>query len=146
MEDLAKTLTGAPHFLSKSAGPRPIRGWSPNSHAPLYAPTSSKKTFFKSGKMPLTLTLTLTHARPAFNTPAGDVVATPDTPTRRPSRHVSTTRRSLSTLDPPADAVTLVRHSRMFSRRASTARKARNKPGVHKHTHTHTLSLGRGNT
>ncbi|CAL8239673.1 unnamed protein product, partial [Gadus morhua 'NCC'] len=26
-----------------------------------------------------------TRARPAFNTPAGDAVATPDTPTRRPS-------------------------------------------------------------
>ncbi|CAL8235072.1 unnamed protein product [Arctogadus glacialis] len=104
-----------------------------------------------------------TRASPAFNPPAGVVVATPDTPTRRPSRHVSTTlgparaqltfgppadavildtsagkskrltsptRRSRSTLDPPADGSTLKKHSRMFSRRASTIRKAESKPEV----------------
>ncbi|CAL8284463.1 unnamed protein product [Gadus morhua 'NCC'] len=67
-------------------------------------------------------------AQLTFVPPADAVIL--DTSACKSKRLTSPTRRSRSTLDPPADGSTLKRHSRMFSRRASTARKAVSKPEV----------------
>ena len=51
---LLRILKSRLQYPKKSAGARAIRGWSRNSHAPLFARARSKKTFLKSGKLPLT--------------------------------------------------------------------------------------------
>ncbi|CAL8319259.1 unnamed protein product [Gadus morhua 'NCC'] len=126
--------TTPPHAFaqtSASALPRRRTLATPLQSAPaspgMTPPNGSAQTNARRDAFPVGTPVGSVRARLTFNTPADSAIL--DTPTRVSTKRISTARRSRVTFDPPADGVTPMRHThppthtRMFSRRASTARR-----------------------